>query len=321
MPARPIDLMDMPSRINATAYLNKLKQKWLTLQDTPKVFAYNLNITKSKFLEGNNHVYTAYNPERTRLRRLPQTITCMRPAFDEDQFNFKKINPLELLLSVPYESSDISMIINKSPLTKYHTLICPDVAAGQPQCLTRVALKFSISFLLNIAEEEEKTFRIGFNSPGALASVNHLHLHLLHIMPDLYIDNAELQALSPTNIFRLSPKMPTEAICFLFKKSNDDVTFNLQLEHLYNFIVWLCDHDIPHNLFMTPKCSHPFEDTLKVFVFARQEFCYVKDLNTYNIGFCELAGYVTVGEQEVLARIKSETGNVYKQQVYEYFVK
>lgn len=32
-----------------------------------------------------------------------------------------------------------------------------------------------------------RSFRIGYNSPGALASVNHLHLHLLYIERKLYL--------------------------------------------------------------------------------------------------------------------------------------
>lgn len=90
-------------------------------------------------------------------------------------------------MSIKFEETNISMIINKSPLTLYHTLICPDVSAGLSQCLTLPAVKFCISFLLNI-EDKEKSFRIGYNSPGALASVNHLHLHLLYLTTDLYID-------------------------------------------------------------------------------------------------------------------------------------
>ncbi|XP_017461378.1 PREDICTED: GDP-D-glucose phosphorylase 1 [Rhagoletis zephyria] len=309
----------------ATFYLNDLKQKWLKLHITPDVFAYNLNVTKSKFLRVNNGIYVEYNPERTRLRRIPQTIEKLRPVFDEEQFNFKKINSLELLISIPYEGSKISLIINKSPLTVFHTLICPDVAAGLPQCLTPLALKFCITFLLSL-RDEEKSFRIGYNSPGALASVNHLHLHLLYITTDLYIDKAEMKILKGGNIFRLSENMPTEAICFLFKKWNGS-ELTMQLQELYNFIIWLCDHNIPHNLFMTRHRSPLKDETLKVFVFTRKYFCYIKELNTYNIGFCEMAGYVTVGdlhlyenltERQVISKIQDVTGNVYKP-IYEYF--
>ncbi|XP_011195804.1 GDP-D-glucose phosphorylase 1 [Zeugodacus cucurbitae] len=316
----------MDLKTAATRYLVELQQKWLMLQNTDNVFAYNLNVTKSRYLPGQKIIYMEYNPQRTRLRRLPQTISSLKPVFNEEAFNFKKIKPLELLMSIPYEDIVISMIINKSPLTRYHTLVCPDVAAGQPQRLTLPALSFCVKFLLNLADEE-KAFRIGYNSPGALASVNHLHLHILYVTADLYVDKAELELLQSTNIYRLSDKMPTEAICFIFNKTTDEAALNAQIQKLFNFIIWLCEHDIPHNLFLTPNRSACFGNVLKVFVSCRKAFCYVKDLNTYNIGFCEVSGYVTVGdeqlyesltEQEVLAKIQSETGEVYKE-IYEYF--
>uniref|UniRef100_W8BQ44 GDP-D-glucose phosphorylase 1 n=1 Tax=Ceratitis capitata TaxID=7213 RepID=W8BQ44_CERCA len=315
-------------KVYASTYLEELKQKWLLLQSAGNVFEYNLNVTKSKYLPENKIMYMEYNPQRTRLRRFPHTIESLKPAFNEKIFNFKKIKPTELLMSIKFEETNISMIINKSPLTLYHTLICPDVSAGLSQCLTLPAVKFCISFLLNI-EDKEKSFRIGYNSPGALASVNHLHLHLLYLTTDLYIDKVDMVLLKGTNIYRLSDKMPTEAICFTFNKSMNEDALNLQLQELFDFIVWLCDHDIPHNLFLTPYRSGESVKALKAFVFCRRNFCYVKTLNTYNIGFCELAGYVTVGEEElfetvteqdVIAKIRKETGDVYNE-VYEYFTK
>lgn len=84
------------------------------------------------------------------------------------------------------EDTEISFIINNSPLTKYHTLICPDVEKSLPQRITLNAIRFSVDFLLSL--ERNRYFRIGYNSPGALASVNHLHLHLMFIEQELYID-------------------------------------------------------------------------------------------------------------------------------------
>lgn len=93
-------------------------------------------------------------------------------------------------MQLVYKDSDISMIINKSPLTQYHTLICPDVQLGLQQRITLKALNFCVDLLMSLLKEDERNFRIGYNSPGALASVNHLHLHLMFIERDLYIDHA-----------------------------------------------------------------------------------------------------------------------------------
>lgn len=50
--------------------------------------------------------------------------------------------------------------------------------------------KDCIEIALNImSATDDKSVRIGYNSPGALASVNHLHIHLVHVEHELYIEN------------------------------------------------------------------------------------------------------------------------------------
>lgn len=48
------------------------------------------------------------------------------------------------------------------------------------QCL-ELALRIMLS-------TDDKSIRLGYNSPGALASVNHLHLHLLCLPEELYVE-------------------------------------------------------------------------------------------------------------------------------------
>lgn len=42
--------------------------------------------------------------------------------------------------------------------------------------------------LIVMKSTTDKAIRLGYNSPGALASVNHLHLHLLHVERELYVE-------------------------------------------------------------------------------------------------------------------------------------
>ncbi|XP_061395598.1 GDP-D-glucose phosphorylase 1 [Musca vetustissima] len=316
-------------KIAPKSLLNELKEKWQQLQTVPNIFAYRLNVTESKILPGEYGFYSEFNPERTALRRAPQTIISLDPVFNEEKFNFKKIKPEECLMKVEYEGSKISMIINNSPLTLYHTLICPDVHMGLPQRICERALRFCVAFLEDLMENDERNFRIGYNSPGALASVNHLHLHLMYIEKDLYIDRVNLELLSQPDVFRLAPNMPTEAICFQIKPSDSDSAKLKTVQKLNKFLQWLCTNNMPHNLFLTPERNPQHkEKPLKIFVFVRQEYCIVKNLNTYNIGFCELAGYVPVGakqfyeqlnEKEIIQKINQETGSVFSK-IYNYFI-
>jgi GDP-D-glucose phosphorylase len=52
--------------------------------------------------------------------------------------------------------------------------------------MTREGLQLACKIIRAI---DDKTARIGYNSPGALASVNHLHLHLLFVDKNLYVED------------------------------------------------------------------------------------------------------------------------------------
>lgn len=52
--------------------------------------------------------------------------------------------------------------------------------------MTREGLELACKIMRVI---DDRTARIGYNSPGALASVNHLHLHLLYVEKNLYVED------------------------------------------------------------------------------------------------------------------------------------
>lgn len=79
----------------------------------------------------------------------------------------------------------VLFLINNSPLTKYHLLIVPDVKGNSPQIMTLKCLELAFEIMNST---EDKSIRLGYNSPGALASVNHLHLHLLCLSQELYVE-------------------------------------------------------------------------------------------------------------------------------------
>lgn len=132
------------------------------------------------------------NTERTALRRAPQNITSLLPEFDGTKFNFNKVKSDEILFDCIDRSQHdskqliISFLINNSPLTPYHSLICPNLAENCPQVLTKDTIRCACNILFGFADPK---YHIGFNSPGAFASVNHLHLHLLYIETPLSIQN------------------------------------------------------------------------------------------------------------------------------------
>lgn len=133
------------------------------------------------------------NIERTTMRREPQKITSIVQPFDKNAFNFNKVNKCEILIECKCQLNEyysfelFTFLINNSPLTKYHSLICPKLNENLSQILTKQSIEFAIDVLYGF---HDRFYRIGYNSLGAFASVNHLHLHLLYIEQKLYIEDA-----------------------------------------------------------------------------------------------------------------------------------
>lgn len=145
------------------------------------------------------------------MRRKPQTITSVVQSFDEDVFNFKKVKTSETLIQCQSQLNKsqklglmekftfvfgtTTFLVNNSPLTKYHSLICPRINESLPQILTKESIEFAIDAITGF---NDRSYRIGYNSLGALASVNHLHMHLIHVPEKLYVEDA----VSMRKIFR-----------------------------------------------------------------------------------------------------------------------
>ncbi|EDW93015.2 GDP-D-glucose phosphorylase 1 [Drosophila yakuba] len=309
----------------AQLYLNAMKVRWDQLHNVPGLFSYQLQKSpQNRKIPGYWGFYAELNADRNLKRRRPQTIESLNPTFKHMMFNFNKVNAQEVIMTIDdaHGSPEVQMIINKSPITKYHTLICPEVGKNHVQRITRDALQFCITFMRSI---DDKDMRMGYNSPGALASVNHLHFHLLHMPQDLYIDQAPLDELAGGYVYRLSRRAPTEGICIVFNENDSEEQVAEKVDQLYMLAMWMCKNNMPHNLFLTQDRRPGQSGNLKVFVFARSEYCVNKDLADFNVGFCELAGYIplpdadkmeNLTELQVLFRIRTITGNAPKA-VYE----
>ncbi|KAH8408203.1 hypothetical protein KR215_000075 [Drosophila sulfurigaster] len=301
----------------AQQYLNALKVRWMQLHEMPGLFAYQLREERLKRqLPGRYGFHVELNADRSLKRRAPQIIDNLNPKFKPQQFNFNKVDGQEVLLIIDdlKDKCEIQMIINKSPLTKYHTLICPDVKKNLVQRVTLKSLAFCINFLRNI---EEPNMRMGYNSPGALASVNHLHFHLLDMPQELYIDKVNLQEIAGGYAYRLNKESPTEAVCFVVQAKDDEQQVLEKVQNIHKLTEWLCNNKLPHNMFITQQKN---SNDLRVFVFVRDKFCVSKDVTAFNVGFCELAGFIPLSdedkvnnltEQKVIERIRSVTGNAY----------
>lgn len=78
------------------------------------------------------------------------------PAFDESAFNFNKVKSEEILFEYKHLKIKtlVTCLINASPLTLYHTLICPNLKGNQPQFLTPEAITVALDLLGDFAEKK-----------------------------------------------------------------------------------------------------------------------------------------------------------------------
>jgi GDP-D-glucose phosphorylase len=227
---------------------------------------------------------------------------------------------------------NVSFIINNSPLTKYHVLIVPSIDSCQAQIMTRDCLEIALHIM---TATDDKSIKIGYNSPGALASVNHLHLHLLQIDHELYVESVvsafnlthffhsrELSHLILQELTQLADnfykidhqKYLIHGFCLIVRDLRSDV------ETLYKFVQYCCDKVIPHNIFFTKSSKDGSE--MRVFFFPRQldNFGTLKLYSTHlNVAFCELSGFIPIGDDElyesiteayVLDRFNDEIGTI-----------
>lgn len=152
-------------------------------------------------LDGPSKMVVQLAPSRGKKRSLnsPQ-MNSTRMPFDGERFHFGKVDQEEVLLCFnPWRQSschhtdtsntchwpqyaEISdanckddpamVLVNKHPICRNHFLLVPR-GGEQPQVLTLDALMMGLAFALR----SSRRLWVSFNTIGAGASVNHLHLH------------------------------------------------------------------------------------------------------------------------------------------------
>ncbi len=120
-----------------------------------------------------------YNPLRALRpqRAAKQTFQSLQQAFDEQRFHFDKpfLVP-EILDEDRWQERTVRIMYQKFPFAAYHLLLVPDPAGHHPQVLTSWAHHLAWT-LVDAVANNLAGFGLAYNSLGASASVNHLHLH------------------------------------------------------------------------------------------------------------------------------------------------
>lgn len=106
--------------------------------------------------------------------RAPDPVAMDKP-FDPTRFNFNKASPKETISKVTLRGAEHLLLVNISPLMVGHHIIPLWTERGLPQ--GALGCEGVLAMMEFAALSSRVDFRVGYNSLGAFASVNHLHIH------------------------------------------------------------------------------------------------------------------------------------------------
>lgn len=270
------------------------------------LFRYHLGDLQSRVLPGPHGFVAQLNIQRGIERRKPQEILSIQQEFNSKQFNFNKINPDEVIFEMIkdnevhengthlHQPCKMVVLVNVSPLEFGHCLLVPDPSRCFPQILTRFAIQVGIESVLL---SSDPGFRVGFNSLGAFASVNHLHLHGYYLDHELKIESMPVKPLLPEKGFYSLLGFPAG---FLFYTKSEDVEkVATAICQVTDFLV---DANIAHNLFFTRGCppcdgiqaekNCSLRRSARIAVWPRVSCFGAKEESSFNVALCELAGHL-----------------------------
>ncbi|XP_078113595.1 GDP-D-glucose phosphorylase 1 [Sander vitreus] len=276
------------------------------------LFRYHLGDLQTCILSGPHGYVAQLNIQRGIERRKPQEILSIQQEFNAKQFNFNKINPEEIIFEMIkdveggkekgqlHEPCRMVVLVNVSPLEFGHCLFVPDPSRCLPQVLTSFTIQVGIESVLL---SSNPGFRVGFNSLGAFASVNHLHLHGYYLDHELKIESMPVKPLVPEKGFYRLLDFPAG---FLFYTESERV--EKVARAICQVTDFLVDANIAHNLFLTRGCppcdrtqnqkDHCSRKGVRIAVWPRTSCFGAKEESAFNVALCELAGHLPFKNKE-----------------------
>ncbi|XP_069760628.1 GDP-D-glucose phosphorylase 1 [Narcine bancroftii] len=261
----------------------------------------------SRELPGPRRLLAQLNVRRATERRRPQEILSVRQPFDPQRFNFGRVPRRELLFTLRRSGrepgapngreGEALLIINVSPLQYGHVLLLPEPERLLPQALTRASLLWALDLVFL---SSDPAFRVGFNSLGAFASVNHLHLHGFYLQHRLEVEWAPTQPLGQAGagarVHQLRDHFTQGLV--LFSDGSDGAG---AADTLLAVSDLLLRRSLAHNLLVTRGCQlgprapdADSRDGVRLILWPRTSCFGVKDESAFNVAVCELAGFLPV---------------------------
>ncbi|KAM5585483.1 GDP-L-galactose phosphorylase 2 [Rosa sericea] len=239
------------------------------------LFRYDVTACETKVIPGQFGFIAQLNEGR-HLKKRPTEfrVDKVLQPFDGSKFNFTKVGQEEVLFQfeasedgevqfhpnapIDVENSPSVVAINVSPIEYGHVLLIPRIFESLPQRIDRE------SFLLALymaAEAGNPYFRLGYNSLGAFATINHLHFQAYYLAVTFPIEKAPTKKTTSLDVgVKISELLNYPVRGLVFEGGNT-------LEDLSNSVSDACiclqENNIPYNvlisdcgkrIFLLPQC-------------------------------------------------------------------
>ncbi|XP_047027642.1 GDP-D-glucose phosphorylase 1 [Helicoverpa zea] len=279
---------------SSTSFLSSLTAKWMELHKDTEIFRYKIDNLEERIVDGK--YLLQLNPDRQTKRRTPEAMNNIQQPFDEKKFNFNKVSPEEVLFSISEDADTHTVLVNVSPISQYHSLICPSVNKCLPQVVTLESLQLVIQIMF-LAEDWD--IRIGFNSMCGFASVNHLHYHIFVEKNSLYVEKMKWHHLKG-NTYCLDKTYPVPAFCFELQKQSYAQT----LKEVWKVLEYFLNKSIAHNILFTKRRLDGNGDVC-VIIWPRRSTTGAKKLAAFNVAVLELSGWFPIYDVEQFKNLQA----------------
>ncbi|MEE9326941.1 MAG: HIT domain-containing protein [Cocleimonas sp.] len=164
------------NKLKAVANLKGSEDDKLVFQTLKKTGIKHYTSWQSRQVE---HWQCAYNPMRALrpMRASNEQFTSLLHPFDNNAFHFDKafLRP-EIISEENFDGTDLRLMYHKFPFAPFHLLIVIDATSQRAQVLDKKTHLMTWN-LANHIGNKVAGFGLSFNSIGAGASINHLHIH------------------------------------------------------------------------------------------------------------------------------------------------
>ncbi|CAO1946924.1 unnamed protein product [Urochloa humidicola] len=195
--------------LNLSPFLNKLFREWED-RKARGLFHHDISCCETKVLHGeHNFVATLIEGRDKKKRPTEFAINQVLQPFDSGKFNFTKVRPEEVIFRfceaekdsaqyfdgapVTISASSSAILINVSPIGYCHVLLTPKIQDCLPQ---RIDQESFLIAMYVAREARNPFFRVGYNSLGGFATINHFHFQAYYLKVQYPVEKATTEKLT-----------------------------------------------------------------------------------------------------------------------------